>query len=237
MGFFREKTKGFWLEAFMAILLLGSAWVLFSGDVVETTSRSVKEEETYYVILDAGHGGNDPGKIGVDGTQEKDLNLIIAGKVKRLLEQQGVKVLMTRESDTGLYDETASNKKVQDMKRRCNLVNEEKPSCVVSIHQNSYHEESVSGPQVFFYSTSKEGKELAEVLQEELIRVLKPGKERQVKANDSYYLLKKTEAPICIVECGFLSNWEESRLLQDENYQERLAWAIHMGIMRYLNQT
>ncbi len=236
MGFFREKTKGFWLEAFMAILLLGSAWVLFSGDVVETTSRSVKEE-TYYVILDAGHGGNDPGKIGVDGTQEKDLNLIIAGKVKRLLEQQGVKVLMTRESDTGLYDETASNKKVQDMKRRCNLVNEEKPSCVVSIHQNSYHEESVSGPQVFFYSTSKEGKELAEVLQEELIRVLKPGKERQVKANDSYYLLKKTEAPICIVECGFLSNWEESRLLQDENYQERLAWAIHMGIMRYLNQT
>lgn len=235
MRFFAEKRRGFWLEALMAVLLLGSAWFLFSGEVAETVSDSVKEEEVFYVILDAGHGGNDPGKIGVDGTQEKDLNLVIARKVKRLLEQQGVEVLMTRDSDKGLYDEKASNKKVQDMKQRCSLINGENPSCVVSIHQNSYHEESVSGPQVFFYSTSKEGKKLAEVLQEELIRVLKPKKERQAKENDSYYLLKKTAVPICIVECGFLSNWEESRLLQDEDYQEKLAWAIHMGIMRYLN--
>ena len=80
------------------------------------------------------------------------------------------------------------------------------------------------------------GEELAKVLQEELIRVVKPKKERQGKANDSYYMLKRTSAPICIVECGFLSNWEESRLLQDENYQEKLAWAIHLGILKYLNQ-
>ena len=77
---------------------------------------------------------------------------------------------------------------------------------------------------------------MAEILQEELIRVVDPANKRQAKANDSYYLLKKTSPPICIVECGFLSNWEECKKLQDENYQERLAWAIHMGIMRYLNQ-
>lgn len=202
MGFLKGKRKRFWLEALMAVLVLGSAWFLFSGSTILTGMGTAKsEKQEYYVILDAGHGGNDPGKIGVDGTLEKDLNLVIANKVKRLLEQQGVKVLMTREDDAGLYDEGASNKKVQDMKRRCSLINEEKPSCVVSIHQNSYHEESVSGPQVFFYSTSKDGEELAQVLQEELIRVVKPKKERQVKANDSYYMLKKTSSPICIVEC------------------------------------
>ena len=201
MRFLRGKRKRVWLEAMMAALVLGSAWFLFSGSTILTSVGTAKDDrQEYFVILDAGHGGNDPGKIGVDGTLEKDLNLVIANKVKRLLEQQGVKVLMTRESDAGLYDEGAGNKKVQDMKRRCSLINEENPSCVVSIHQNSYHQESVCGPQVFFYSTSKEGEELAKVLQEELIRVVKPKKERQVKANDSYYMLKRTSAPICIVE-------------------------------------
>ena len=235
MSFFRNRT-GLW-QALMAVLVLGSAWFLFSGKVQQVSSNLVRQEEKeMFVILDAGHGGNDPGKIGVDGILEKDLNLVIANRVKTLLEQQGVRVLMTRETDTGLYDENSSNKKVQDMKRRCSMMNEENPACVVSIHQNSYHEESIHGAQTFYYGTSKEGQLLAEILQEELIRVVDPDNTRQAKANDSYYLLKKTTPPICIVECGFLSNWEESKLLQDVNYQEKLAWAIHMGIMRYLNQ-
>ena len=235
MSFFKNR-KGLW-QALMAILVLGSAWFLFSGKVQQVSSNLAGQgEKELFVILDAGHGGNDPGKIGVDGTLEKDLNLVIANRVKTLLEQQGVRVLMTRETDAGLYDENSSNKKVQDMKRRCSMMNEENPACVVSIHQNSYHEESIHGAQTFYYSTSKEGQLLAEILQEELVRVVDPDNTRQAKANDSYYLLKKTTPPICIVECGFLSNWEESKLLQDVNYQEKLAWAIHMGIMRYLNQ-
>ncbi len=236
-GSLLRYSKRRFLEILMAFLVLGSAWFLFSGKNVPARSGSAeKGKEELCVILDAGHGGNDPGKIGVDGTQEKDLNLILANKVRLLLEQQGIRVIMTRESDAGLYDEGASNKKVQDMKRRCSLMNEENPACVVSIHQNSYHEESIHGAQVFYYSTSTEGKAMAEILQEELIRVADPDNKRQAKANDSYYLLKKTSPPICIVECGFLSNWEECKKLQDENYQERLAWAIHMGVMRYLNQ-
>lgn len=231
------SNKRLFLEALMALLVLGSAWFLFSGNAILTSSREVNSsKDEICVILDAGHGGNDPGKIGVDGTLEKELNLVIANKVKRLLEQQGIRVIMTREGDKGLYDEGASNKKVQDMKRRCSLMNEENPSCVVSIHQNSYHEESIHGAQVFYYSTSKEGKALAETLQEELVRVVDPDNKRQAKENDKYYLLKKTTPPICIVECGFLSNWEECKKLQDENYQEKLAWAIHMGVLRYLNR-
>ncbi len=212
-----------------ACLLAGRGWEMALGErVTEGTDQKV-------VIVDAGHGGRDPGKVGVDGCLEKDLNLEIAKKVQAVLEQQDVKVIMVRDTDMGLYEEQTSNKKVQDMKNRCALINETAPDCVVSIHQNSYHEEYVSGAQVFYYSSSVEGKALAEALQSELISYADTENHRQAKANDSYYLLKKTEAPIAIVECGFLSNWEEAAKLQDDGYQSRIAWAISMGILMYLN--
>lgn len=170
----------------------------------------------------------------MDDSLEKDLNLTIAKKVQTVLRQQDVEVVMTRESDKGLYEEQTSNKKVQDMKNRCTLINDTKPDCVVSIHQNSYHEEYVKGAQVFYYGSSEEGKRLAETLQEKLVSYVDPENHRQAKANESYYLLKKTEVPIVIVECGFLSNWEEAKKLQEDTYQNQIAWAVAMGIMSYL---
>lgn len=220
----------------MGVLVLASAFCFARESFWEQAKGEAKRTDTRLVILDAGHGGNDPGKISVDGTQEKDLNLEIAKKLRELLEQQDIEVIMTREEDQGLYDENASNKKAQDMKRRCEFINTEQPACVVSIHQNSYHEEPIHGAQVFYYGTSKESQSLAELIQEELIRFVDPENHRQAKANDTYYLLKKTEAPVVIVECGFLSNWEENGKLKDEGYQDQLVWAIHMGVMRYLNQ-
>lgn len=220
----------------MALLVLASACYFARGSFWEQAEGKAEGTDSRMVILDAGHGGNDPGKISVDGTQEKDLNLKIAGKLKELLEQQDIEVVMTREGDQGLYDENASNKKAQDMRRRCELINEEQPACVISIHQNSYHEEAVHGAQVFYYGTSRESQSLAKLIQEELVRFADPENHRQAKANDTYYLLKKTQAPVVIVECGFLSNWEENGKLKDEGYQDQLVWAIHMGIMRYLNQ-
>ena len=212
-----------------AFLLAGRGWEMALGErVTEGTDQKV-------VVVDAGHGGRDPGKVGVDGCLEKDLNLEIAKKVQAILEQQDIKVIMIRDTDKGLYEEQTSNKKVQDMKNRCALINETEPDCVVSIHQNSYHEEYVSGAQVFYYSRSAEGKALAEALQSELVSYADPENHRQAKANDSYYLLKKTEAPIAIVECGFLSNWEEAAKLQDDGYQSRVAWAVSIGILTYLN--
>lgn len=181
------------------------------------------------------HGGNDPGKIGVDDSLEKDINLIIAGKVKAILEQQDMEVVMTRETDAGLYEENASNKKAQDMKNRCALINETAPDCVISIHQNSYHEEYVKGAQVFYYGTSEESKRLAETIQDKMIGYVDPENHRQAKANESYYLLKKTSVPIVIVECGFLSNWEEAKKLQNDYYQNQVAWAVAMGALSYLN--
>ena len=200
------------------------------------TGQNVKvQKDGPCVVIDAGHGGDDPGKVGINGAQEKDINLQIALFVKTFLEQNGVNVVMTREDEDGLYDRSASNKKVQDMKNRIALIEETAPDIVVSIHQNSYPEEYVHGAQVFYYDGSSQGKELAEVLQRQLIERADPDNTRQVKANDSYYLLKKTSVPIVIVECGFLSNQAEAEKLCTPEYQERIAWAVHMGILEYLN--
>lgn len=199
------------------------------GKVVVTEGRKC-------VVIDAGHGGDDPGKVGINGALEKDINLEIANLVKQYLEASDVTVIMTRETDEGLYDPSAPNKKVQDMKRRIALIEEYSPLVTVSIHQNSYPEEYVHGGQVFYYNNSVQGQKLAEHIQKELVEKADPENRRQVKANDSYYLLKKTGSVIVIVECGFLSNSAEAEKLCTPEYQDRVAWAIHMGILQYLNK-
>ena len=181
------------------------------------------------------HGGDDPGKIGINGSREKEINLAITQKVKNYLEANDIDVVLTRKGDDGLYDEDAENKKVQDMKRRIAIMEETKPLATVSIHQNSYPEEYVKGAQVFYHKDSSEGELLASLLQESLREKLNKENHRQIKANDSYYLLKKTQIPTVIVECGFLSNSNEAALLSEEEYQDKVAWAIHMGIMQYIN--
>ncbi len=215
----------------VSMLYLGrEAAIYVAGSGVDT------EKEKWCVVIDAGHGGDDPGKVGINGAEEKDINLQIAELLKMFLEAEDVEVVMTRESDEGLYDAGASNKKVQDMKRRIALIAETAPELTVSIHQNSYPEEYVRGAQVFYYTGSAQGQMLAQSIQSRLVESVDPENRRQIKANDSYYLLKKTEVPIVIVECGFLSNSAEAEKLCDPEYQERVAWAIHMGILRYLNE-
>jgi len=188
------------------------------------------------VVLDAGHGGIDPGKVGVNGALEKDINLQLVFRLKTLLELNDIRVVLTRDGDYGLYDETDSNKKVNDMKRRVELIRTSGADLTVSIHQNSYTSESIYGAQVFYYGVSADGKELAGLIQNALKEEIDNDNRREIKANDSYYLLKKTEIPTVIVESGFLSNNREAELLVTGEYQERLAWAIHLGIMRWLNR-
>lgn len=206
------------------------------GSIRVTGSGDAYIKETPVVVVDAGHGGTDPGKVGVDGSLEKDINLAVAERLKTYLEQDDVKVIMTRETDTGLYSETDSRKKMADMKKRCEIIEESGADLVVSIHQNSYHEESVSGGQVFYYRDSSKGKALAEILQERFDYVLGDQNRRLPKANGNYYLLLHVKCPIVIVECGFLSNRKEAALLNSGEYQDKLAYTIHMGIMEYLNK-
>lgn len=224
------------LEPYLAVLLLVMVYIVSrQAGRMAAGVNVVSGKDRPVVVIDAGHGGNDPGKIGVDGSLEKDINLKIARKVKAYLEASDVQVVLTREDDQGLYTEKDSKKKMADMNRRCQIINETSPALTVSIHQNSYHEEGISGDQVFYYKGSEKGKKLAETLQKRFDFVLGDKNTRVAKANDNYFLLLHVKTPIVIVECGFLSNWNESAMLNSEEYQDRLAWTIHMGIMEYLN--
>ncbi len=224
------------LRGIVTILLFVSIFAAAGQAAVVVSENKAALQEGFCVVIDAGHGGDDPGKVGINGKLEKELNLAIAEKLKLFLEASDVKVVMTRTTDSGLYDENASNKKVQDMKNRVRIIDENQPDLIVSIHQNSYSAESVRGAQVFYYTTSTQGKRLAEIIQTRLVGHLDPNNHRAAKANDSYYLLKKTSRPLVIVECGFLSNRQEAELLCDSLYQERAAWQIHMGVMQFLNE-
>ena len=161
------------------------------------------------VFLDAGHGDFDPGKVSVDGSLEKDINLAIAKRLKWYLEQSDVEVVMSREDDRGLYDTSAGSRKMSDMKNRCARVEESGADLVVSIHQNSYSAEYVHGAQVFYSSTSSGGKALAECIQEHLISEADPSNTRTAKGNSEYLVLRESPCTAVIVECGFLSNTKE----------------------------
>ncbi len=222
----------------LMVALLFVSMVLIAKEAAEfVTSQRTAGPNPNLVVIDAGHGADDGGKVGINGAVEKDINLIIALRVKELLDAQGVDVVMTRENDAGLYPKTGDNRKIRDMQKRVELINKERPALTVSIHQNSYTEESISGAQTFYMTGSEEGKRAAEILQEQMITTLEPEKERQAKENGSYYMLKHVDGPIVIAECGFLSNAKEAELLCDEEYQEKVAWAIHLGILRYLNSS
>ena len=216
------------IELILVMLTLAGL-VMVSKKLEKYVNSDRVEKKEYTVVLDAGHGSSDSGKVGINGVLEKDINLSISKKTKKYLEKKGIRVVMTRDKDESLAEGENGNRKVQDMKARVKRINDTKPDLAVSIHQNSYHEESIHGAQVFYYEHSESGEKDARILQEALIAV-DTDNTRQVKANTTYYLLKRTEVPILIVECGFLSNQEEAEKLASEDYQKEIAKAIANGI-------
>lgn len=218
------------LKISMCVILFAAMYVL--GGSIGDLQVSGNSKECFVVAIDPGHGGNDPGKT-VGDVYEKDINLKIAIKLKDELEKKGVKVIITRDSDVGLYNETDTNKKIADMKNRCKLINESNADILVSIHQNSYSSQNVKGAQVFFYENSKDGEKLAEILQSAIKTKVDNENTRQHKSNDSYYILLNVEMPAVIVECGFLTNPSECKKLLDENYQQEMAQAVAEGIIQY----
>lgn len=219
-----RKTK-----LFMAVVLVCSAFFMGKTLSIHVSGNHIEKGEKL-VVLDAGHGSSDPGKIGVNGKKEKDINLSIAKKVEKKLKKQKIAVKMTRREDKGLDDT-----KIGDMKARVNMINGTKPALAVSIHQNSYTQETIKGAQIFYFTHSKDGKEAAEVMQE-MFRLFDKENKRVCKGNNTYYMLKKTEVPTIIVECGFLSNWEEAEKLSTKEYQEKVAQVICDGIIHILQK-
>lgn len=219
-------------EWLMGLVVLVLTTLLANRAFVAANAQHVGKS-THTVVIDPGHGGVDPGKIGVNDAKEKDINLQIAMYLREELEAAGLTVVLTREDDEGLYGAYAQNKKLEDMQKRCAIIRETDPDITVSVHQNSYHDGGVSGCQVFYYADSEQGKRLAGHIQTQMIEALSPEEKREAKANDSYYMLRHTTSPTVIVECGFLSNWTEAQRLTTEEYQKKVAQAIAAGVIAY----
>lgn len=242
-----KKNPAKVLQYVMLIFLFGLAFFLpFYGmqrQARESASDLVREEtelrqEKGTIVLDAGHGGFDSGTVGSSGISEKELNLIYAKKLEGLLEEAGYRVVQTRNTEDGLYDETQNNKKAQDMQQRCAIIAQEQPLLTISIHQNSYPQDAaVCGPQVFYYEQSQEGQKLAFLIQKYLNEIPDVMRQRTEKGNASYYILKRSESTTVIVECGFLTNVQEEELLQQEMYQNQIVTAVCQGILEYLEGT
>jgi N-acetylmuramoyl-L-alanine amidase len=234
----QNKGRGVEILLGVVMLIMITAMIKNYGErSVASVGQVEKEKKKFTVVLDAGHGGSDSGKVGINQKLEKDINLSIVLKLKSYLEQEDVSVVLTREEDKDLFSESATNKKIDDLNKRCSIIEEATPDLAVSIHQNSYHEEEISGPQVFYYKTSEEGKKAAQCIQESFDNVI--GKEentRQIKENDNYYLLLHTKVPTIICECGFLSNGEEADKLATDEYQELIAKNVAQGILIYLKE-
>ena len=221
-----------WIKRGMAAGMLLAIYLLSREGAVMAAKEQVRDPAV--IVIDSGHGGIDPGVVGIDGLEEKGINLKIAGYLGGYLEKEGFRVVFTREDDRGIYEEDSPNKKNQDLRNRCALIRETAPVLTISIHQNSYQDQSVCGPQVFYYTGSEKGKELAECIQETLNEELEIQRPRKAKSNGSYYLLKKSEGIVNIVETGFLTNPREAELLQTEEYQKKCARAISSGILKFL---
>ncbi|MDP4133813.1 MAG: N-acetylmuramoyl-L-alanine amidase [Bacillota bacterium] len=198
----------------------------FSGDTAKN------------IVIDPGHGEPDGGAVGYNGTEEQEINLIIAQKLNAKLDKMCYNTRMTRDTEEGIYSEgsTIKEKKVSDMHNRESIMNDENTGIFVSVHLNIYSDKSSHGAQVFYSVNDDDSKALGESIQAELLRA-DPTNSRVAKsAGSSIYLMKKAKVPAVIVECGFISNPHEECILCTNDYQVRIATAIARGIDLYYKE-
>ncbi len=191
------------------------------------------------VVIDAGHGGEDCGTIGVSGVYEKDLNLEIAFKLGEYLSSAGLDVVYTRTEDKLLYTEEQNIKgmrKINDLKNRMKIANSYTDALFVSIHMNSYGSAECSGLQVYYGIDSEDSKRLADSIQSEAVSRIQANNKRKIKSGNGLYLLENSQNPAVLIECGFLSNPEECKKLSQKEYQKELSFAILCGIINYVKQ-
>ena len=215
---------------------LGFGNVLFSHDQ-SVFSGACEEERVLTVVIDAGHGGRDGGAVAEDGTLEKHLNLAVAMKLKALLESADIRVVMTRETDIELASPDSSHKKADDLKARVQLARECENAIFVSIHMNRFPVEKYSGLQVYYSENHENSIALAQTVQTVAEEALRNTHGRKVKsAGDSIYIMAHLEIPAVLVECGFLSNFEETALLKTEDYQKKLAMCLYASLIQYFSE-
>ncbi len=220
----------------ISIIIISVFTILFfciSNQTIEASADISEFQPT--IVIDPGHGGEDGGASADNNVLEKNINLDISIKLKRFLQANGFDVVMTRESDTAIYDDQSSKKR-SDLQNRVNIFNSSSDNIVISIHQNKFNQSKYYGTQIFYSTNDKHSKNLAESIKYSVTKLLQPDNERECKEFGSeIYILKNAQVPAVLVECGFLSNSAEANKLQDEEYQNQLSFAIYLGFMEYYN--
>lgn len=233
------KIKKFIFPCVCFALLSAFVFLMISAALkikVSVSSESVKTMPT--IVIDAGHGGEDGGAVSDSGVLEKDINLSIANDTSALFYMLGFDVTQTRITDIALDngEDTIRKRKVSDMKKRLEIFNSSEENTVISIHQNKFSESKYHGTQIFYSPNNPKSKQLADSIKYSVKGLLQPDNERECKKADSgIYLLKNTNNPAVIVECGFISNEEECKNLLDSQYQKQMAYSITAGFLSYYN--
>lgn len=225
------------ITAFL-IILSAMLYLTFMANfsAAEASSMPITQKT---VIVDAGHGGDDGGAIGIDGTVEKDINLDIALKLEKILKFYGFNVIMTRTQDVMTCDDgldSLRKRKISDIHNRFELMRKNPDAIFISVHQNKFEDSSQHGTQVFYSGNDERSKELAEAIQTSVTLTLQRKNDRVVKKSGSgIYLLYHAKIPAVLVECGFISNSDELKKLKDESYRMKLAILIADGLLKYLS--
>ncbi len=226
------------------LLIILLSLVLYGIEFIHDVSSAVTtntEIKSKIVLIDPGHGGEDPGAVSdFSGLKEKDVNLYIAKRLRDLLTTENYKVLMTREEDRLEYQSETKGivqKRKQDLLRRKKMMDDEATDIVVSIHLNKFPEGKYSGAQTFYPSNSPQSQRLALCLQDSIKRSVDPNNKRTaLEKKEPIIILNNNKAIISIVECGFLSNPNEEKLLVTREYQDKVATAIFEGIKEYFKK-
>lgn len=227
----KKKT----VTAAVICLLCVMAFGLKAYEHGSQTAAALKVAEKV-VIIDAGHGGEDGGAVGGDGTPEKELNLAVALKVQALLEQQGCTVFMTRSEDISLSteeDNAKRQRKIADLNNRKNMIEQYGADAFVSIHMNTFPDKKYFGAQVFYAKTPEKSKQLAMCIQEKINETDKENTRDAKDGTSGIYVLQNASVPSVVVECGFLSNEKDLQRLKTDEYRTKLAIAIFNGITKY----
>lgn len=237
-----KRKTGAFVSVFLVLLVVLSCTVgLITRGFTEelaTMANTIPEEKI--IIIDAGHGGEDPGAVGACGVLEKDINLQIALEIGKAFEEKGYIVVYTRTDDRLLYTEEENVKgirKISDLKNRCKVAERYPESIFISIHMNSFGSSKYSGLQVYYSESNDNSHVLADSIQNKVVSDIQKDNKRVTKPGKDMYILEHIDNPAVLIECGFLTNKEECEKLSQKEYQKELSFSIVCGIIEYIDKT
>lgn len=232
-----KQKKYIYSIAILLLLAVFMALMLNSASKIKLLTSTKPVTQMPKILIDPGHGGQDGGAV-CNGVLEKDINLSISGDTYDMIRLLGFETEMTRKDDNFVSDrgKNVKDRKLNDMKARLEMYNGDENNVIISIHQNKFSDSKAKGSQIFYSPNTDNSKLLAQSVKCSINSLLHTGNDRECKAaGKDIYLLKNTKQPAVIVECGFISNFEECQKLKNEDYQKQMSFAITTGLLDYYN--